>query len=212
MHQQALVQISRTERWIDDCCNPVLQSLSVYQRARSRFLNVAAVELQREHPETFALLYSEAHSLAIYRQDADGSLWLKDPLTKVFDPHRPKTSTKFAEDNGFALLHYSNSAEAMDVSYRDLMVWVSKPYCDWLPTFIAEMLGSDPNSILAHQYRSHIRCEVLPRLRQISDVLTSQGAIVELPSKEWLYTKCALHSTFVFCFLGPTMPRPFDEH
>eukprot|EP01052_Picozoa_sp_SAG31_P017806 SAG31_NODE_1234_length_9204_cov_9.297748_6_plen_244_part_00 len=194
-HQQTLIQIARTERWIDECVNPVLQCLSVYRRSRYRFVGVAAAELQREQPETFALLYSESHSLTSYRQDAGGSLWHINLNIRIFDPNWPSSSTQTADNNVIALTHcmYATAAEACDVGLCDLINLENKPYCDWLPTIISEMLGSDPNSNLAHEYRAHIRCEVLARLRQISDILTAQGAVVQLPSNDWLYTKCALH-------------------
>eukprot|EP01052_Picozoa_sp_SAG31_P023459 SAG31_NODE_1935_length_6872_cov_11.115163_3_plen_240_part_00 len=192
------MQIARTERWIDECAHPILQCLSAYQRSRVTFVGVAAVDLQREHPETFALSYSESHSMANFRQEADGSFWFEKPGYIIFDPKRPKASTATAQNNGEAMMSYAPTLQSLDVAANDSITCFSNPFCGWLPTFILEILSSDPDTILAHEFRSYVRCELLPRLRQLADIVTAQGALVKLPPNEWLYKRCALHKTDLF--------------
>eukprot|EP01052_Picozoa_sp_SAG31_P015721 SAG31_NODE_1018_length_10354_cov_10.995514_9_plen_239_part_00 len=198
-HQRTLVQIARTERWIDDCVYPILQSLYVYQRTRFHFVCLAAVELQREQPETFAQLYSESYSMKHIAQDADGVTWVRGNGWKVLDPHRPKSTTEMAEDNLRVMIHSSPTVESIDITMSDTYFVHGVPYCGWLPTIILDMLSSNPDSALAQKYRSHIRCEVLPRIRQITNIIaTAQGAVIELPANDWLYEKCAFHNKRVY--------------
>ena len=41
-HEQMLAQIQRTDRWLDECCRPIMQCISNYSHMRIRFTCAAA--------------------------------------------------------------------------------------------------------------------------------------------------------------------------
>eukprot|EP01052_Picozoa_sp_SAG31_P066189 SAG31_NODE_24993_length_470_cov_0.832884_1_plen_114_part_10 len=56
-HERMVAQIARTDRAVDDCCNPVLRANGAYIATRGRFVHACTMKLEETQPEAFRELY-----------------------------------------------------------------------------------------------------------------------------------------------------------
>ena len=73
-HQQMLAQIQRTDRWLDECCRPIMQCISNYSHMRIRFTCSAANMIEKADPETFSRLWGKLELPAVMVEEPDGRI------------------------------------------------------------------------------------------------------------------------------------------
>ena len=185
-HEQMLAQIQRTDRWLDDCCRPIMQCMGNYSQLRIRFICAAANMIERSDPETFSRLWGELECPALMVEHPDGRI-LSPNSKGQFNPnvggslHTLTTNSVTEEMTGgagggtrmpFLVALLDTLARAGDtltfaelprvsgaahlVSFARADHWHS---LSWQGMF--EVIANDLDAPLAREYRRYIRSQVL---------------------------------------------------
>eukprot|EP01052_Picozoa_sp_SAG31_P040683 SAG31_NODE_5954_length_2243_cov_3.423507_1_plen_440_part_00 len=180
-HEQMVAQIKRTERWLDDCCRPLMFQLHAYMIFRLGFVGETVSELEASHPEAVqAIMPGVAH---MFDADEDGTLRTKYG-TAFWRPFTPVLTR--SHDN---YMFGWPSAPAALIAGLDIFLALSSPFCSEAPQPILDLAVAEPTSAIAAVYRHYIKEVLMPACRRIVDIMQSHGPAIEWPSKDWLKEK-----------------------
>eukprot|EP01052_Picozoa_sp_SAG31_P034546 SAG31_NODE_4054_length_3633_cov_1.767402_3_plen_278_part_00 len=171
MLPQMLAQISRTNRWLDECCQPVYDGLLSILGSRYSFVLDAVFGLENTHPEVVADLL--AFSTAIFPIDDDGRTMRPDRVTPMWKPIQPSLTRSFG-----ALSFTAPSAKSASVALGDTYHLMSQPHTYEMPQVIHELIVAEPTSELAVHYRKYIRTVLVPMMRQVTTALQVHGPTI----------------------------------
>eukprot|EP01052_Picozoa_sp_SAG31_P001391 SAG31_NODE_47_length_30979_cov_41.708841_25_plen_366_part_00 len=178
---QMVAQITRTERWLDQCCRPILSILTAHMISTYSF--VSEVVSQMESEESFVELTSHMASFAnaVYSVEPDGSLKSLATGFKMWDasPRTPNPTRTTAVQT-----HRPPTGTCALISSGHLWAQFSQPFSAVLPQGILDQVSIEPQHGLALCYRRFVKHTLLPSLRRGTDVLQAHGIVMEMPSKD----------------------------
>jgi hypothetical protein len=179
-HEQMVSQIERTERWLDQCCRPVVFGLHSLVATRMSYVADTVFEMETSHPETVAEML--VFSAVAFPIGADGKVTSSASGRVMWDPDPPAQLTR-----NFGFQHLAMpSAAACSILNIDMVHTLQQPYCDELPHAILDVVAADPTGSIADSYRRYIRTVWVPAVQHLADVLEAHSAVIEWPTSEWL--------------------------
>jgi hypothetical protein len=179
-HGQMVAQIERTERWLDQCCRPVLHGLATRAWARPSYVQDAVFEMETSHPEVVVAMLSFCGHVSIGGDGKSRSVVRSGAL--LWDPDLPAQLTGTFGKYSFA----PPSAAAMSIYSADLFATYQQPLCFELPQAILDVVATDPTGAIAESYRRYVRTVLVPGVQAVAELLKAHAAVIEWPSKEWL--------------------------
>jgi hypothetical protein len=182
-HEQMVAQIGRTERWLDECCRPVLLGLGSLLHARYCYVAHTVFEMEASHPEAVAEML--AFSTAMFPVGADGKVTSARSGRVLWEPSLPTQLTMTFEGEMFGL----PSAAAYSVCLCELMLTFGKLCCFELPQTILDVIAAEPTGAIAQSYRRYIRTMWVPGVQHVAELLKAHSAVIEWPTIEWLAKK-----------------------
>eukprot|EP01052_Picozoa_sp_SAG31_P045376 SAG31_NODE_8258_length_1487_cov_1.469741_2_plen_201_part_00 len=143
-----------------------------------------ASTLAMTNPAEFAEISREYADSTVVEVAADGAVLLSG--TVIWDPSAAHKRTFWAPTAQHSATAGHDSAVGIMINFEDIRANVKGPYVHELPRSFFDLLASDLEGELAHNYRGYIRNEVKPVLDHITGVLHSTYAAMELPDVQWL--------------------------
>lgn len=143
----------------------------------------------------------EQSKVSGFAMSADGTsaLSLKSQIV-YWDPAVRPTGLTHSLDS---ISQTFDSPAAYVLANADITFYMSKPYAGPLPTGILDWIATDPTASLAQRFREFVRCSLLYRLEQVSQLLEAHDAVVETPPMEW----CACHCHVWWQYVAPMAGR-----
>lgn len=193
-HERMVAQIARTDRTVDDFCDPVALKLATYKQMRYRFVTSCATELETSQPQAFAELYArEGYAMKNGLElAADGTLRWAWVDVVMLDTMAQQGHT-WTATNMYLSFYTGSSARSVDVALSDAVAF-AKPYLRELPQAFLDLMAADVDGSLATNYRGYIRHDVKPILDQITAIVHAHHAVIDPPPVEWLLESFPAHS------------------
>lgn len=186
VHQQLVVQMERTNRWLDQCTRPLGQYLGTIAMCTGEFLYRSCLYLHQHAPETLAEMVALSGEddpseltqkyIDFWQQPWDQMLkggLLAPGVQTIFCPFNADTSEKLKSDSLKVVLGFFKT------------YWGTSAYCTELPEGIYQVMAADTDSPLVRDYQQFVRLILVPNIQKIVSVLEEHGALMELPSTEW---------------------------
>eukprot|EP01052_Picozoa_sp_SAG31_P023034 SAG31_NODE_1866_length_7025_cov_2.554017_2_plen_194_part_00 len=179
-----LAQITRINRWLDDCCRPIGEELVHAWYTRRAFIEGMVVQLESSHHDVVAEMLAIATPILGLTIGADGKLLSARSGRVVWEPP-PADKMTIA----FTKLELSPpSAAAATIGGMDTYVTLATPFCHELPQAMMGLIAADPTGEPAVEYRRYVRTVLMPLFRRVAGILREHSAVVEWPSISWLET------------------------
>eukprot|EP01052_Picozoa_sp_SAG31_P038129 SAG31_NODE_5037_length_2783_cov_49.453800_2_plen_400_part_00 len=120
-HEQMLSQIKRTDRWLDDCVNPLLTDIFAIVVSRASFVGEMVPELEANHSEALQALL--AGVAPMFRKTEDGAITAARTGTVQWRPFEPALIRVWGCD-----YHSYPSANAYMITGAFLYTTMSQPF------------------------------------------------------------------------------------
>eukprot|EP01052_Picozoa_sp_SAG31_P042362 SAG31_NODE_6703_length_1918_cov_1.219901_1_plen_477_part_00 len=180
-HEQMVAQIQRTDRWLDDCCRPIILHLQTIIIHRAGMTAELVAVLEVEHPEMVQAIL--AGVAPMFPTDEDGTINTQYGTT-LWRPHKPALVRTYTN----VLTSFSSAASVMIAATEAFLV-ISAPLCAVAPQPVLDLVAAEPTGVVAANYRRYISTVLVPLCRRVLDILVAHGATIEWPTKDWLREK-----------------------
>eukprot|EP01052_Picozoa_sp_SAG31_P009623 SAG31_NODE_510_length_14725_cov_2.829482_3_plen_330_part_00 len=187
-HEQMQAQILRTDAWLDECCHPVEVLLYAIISVQFEFVNGAVHTLESTEPDVVVEMVASVRAHNAYiTVDSDG----KVRSARSGQVHwEPRSADSLGLTETFdSYTQFGNSAAGFVVTNANAVRGLLKPYSSLFPRRILDVIRDEPQSMIANDYRRHVRVALVPILRRVANILTTIASKIELPPTDWLQGK-----------------------